>query len=438
MKKQILNKYLVYLIGGIIALFSIAKMLIVLQQYSEKQDHTPLAPICMLLFEIVAVYLIIRHNPKHLLETSLNKRVFLFWVLSGTIALVYGFLEESKSTILLYVSLWETGFFTTYYISRIYRNTLEHFSRIYILLAIPLILLFIYSNFQRGLLNLGMSKMGNNAIFYIVTLSPWVLISRDKYIRTGGILFIALLCLLSLKRSALIMATLTIAFFFYFEYFKKAKNIRSLLTTLAIAVAAITLLVVVNRDSSNMAMERMQNISEDSGSGRTDHWEMALFYFGIERNPISILTGHGYCAVEQALGKSAQSAHNDFIEVLYDYGVIGFLLYLSIHICLIRRMVFLIRRKSFLRTSYTASYIVFFMMTMVSHLVIYPSYFLFLATYWGATERIIYNEMRRERAKRKHQPLTGKSDSSIPTARNATCRRKNEGAASAADLLKTE
>lgn len=387
--------YWIYIICGLIALFGLSKMSLVLLQYDVYQTDTPLAPIFMALFEAAGLFVILCYNPKRLLKGFQNKIILLFWILTGAIAILYGSPNKSNLVILLYVSLWIIGYFAMYYLGHIYKNILSKCSYFYLILAIPITLLFLYSSLQRGMQDLRITRMGNNAIFFVLCIFPWILLNRKKTVRTIGTLILLLLCILSLKRSAIIMAILISATFFYFEYLKRIKSVHTLVSTMAIAFGMVLLLLVANQRLDNMAMERMQSMSEDSGSGRTDRWATSLFLFSIEKNPIKIIFGHGFCAVEQAIGEESASAHNDFLEVLYDYGIIGLLLYLTIHICLIRRMIFLIRSKAFLRTSYTASYIIFFVMTMVSHLVIYPSYFLFLSTYWGATEWILANRTKR-------------------------------------------
>ena len=133
---------------------------------------------------------------------------------------------------------------------------------------------------------------------------------------------------------------------------------------------------------SEYVFSRFSSISEDKGSGRDIVWRNVLDTYS--KSPVlEKIIGHGhYSAIIVNRGHNIDlSAHNDFLEVLFDYGIIGLILYLLLHIYLIKRLFFLKRNKSELFLPYLASYITMFIMSMVSHLILYPTYFTFLATF---------------------------------------------------------
>lgn len=101
------------------------------------------------------------------------------------------------------------------------------------------------------------------------------------------------------------------------------------------------------------------------------------------------LFGHGPRGVQQ-LGM-ATAAHNDFLEVLYDYGILGLIVYLSIHVHLIRRTIRLKKTNNPLFWSFFTMYIIFFVMSMVSILIPQQRYLIYMAVYWGCLEGYNYN-----------------------------------------------
>lgn len=118
------------------------------------------------------------------------------------------------------------------------------------------------------------------------------------------------------------------------------------------------------------------------------------FWILTQRVPFWKKYGHGHnSAIIVNRGHNIDlSAHNDFLEVLFVTELIGLILYLLLHIYLIKRLFFLKRNKSELFLPYLASYITMFIMSMVSHLILYPTYFTFLATFWGAVEGQLYKK----------------------------------------------
>ena len=140
-----------------------------------------------------------------------------------------------------------------------------------------------------------------------------------------------------------------------------------------------------NGINDGAAVERVENLEEDEGSGRLERYKDVLRLLRDEDNRGKIVLGHGYRTVEDSLGESS-SAHNDFLEVLYDYGIIGLLLFVLFHLALIKRVLYLRKIESEFMEGYAVSYAIFFIMSMVSHLIIYPTYFIFLTSYWGAIE----------------------------------------------------
>jgi O-antigen ligase len=92
--------------------------------------------------------------------------------------------------------------------------------------------------------------------------------------------------------------------------------------------------------------------------------------------------GLGYNAV--ALSSSAfSSAHNDFLEIIYDYGFIGLILYILFIIKIVKYNIILYKDSSIYAEGFSVSIILFLVISMFSHLILYQTYFFYLLIYWG-------------------------------------------------------
>ena len=125
-----------------------------------------------------------------------------------------------------------------------------------------------------------------------------------------------------------------------------------------------------------------------------DIWASVLKAFG-SLHWSEQLMGHGHYSV-RSLGV-ASAAHNDFLDVLYDYGIIGLILYVILHIYFLCKMYKLYTKKSDYFIPYTCMWLIFFVMSMVSILMVQQRYLIYMAVFWGAIEGDIYSrELYRE------------------------------------------
>ena len=170
-----------------------------------------------------------------------------------------------------------------------------------------------------------------NSIYYIIMFLPFVLDVKKSTLKAVLVLLITFCVLISLKRTAFFALVFSLSGYFIVEYSsrmkKKKKRLYLLLGSLLVAGLMMYLynylVEVLNLD----IMVRMNNLKSDWGSGRNiiyeDVWAAIKSTSFMER-----FFGYGYNGVFLTNAASS-SAHNDFLEVLYDYGLFGFALYIS-------------------------------------------------------------------------------------------------------------
>ena len=153
----------------------------------------------------------------------------------------------------------------------------------------------------------------------------------------------------------------------------------------------------INQMQEKTITERFNNIEDDAGSGRLRIYERVIDLQKKSSNHEWIF-GHGhYGVLKNSIPQ--MSAHNEFLEVLYDYGIIISILYLFLWIYVIKRLIRLKKEKSPFYYSYFSGFAIFFVMSMVSHLLLYATYFIFLTIYWGAIEGIKYKQIASKKIK---------------------------------------
>ena len=121
--------------------------------------------------------------------------------------------------------------------------------------------------------------------------------------------------------------------------------------------------------TDNNIIERIQNISDDGGSGRDIIW--ADTYKNIQNRDIGYkFVGNGYRSA-QKVSVLQLAAHNDFLEIWYDFGGIGLALYLVSFLSLCLYTFRLFKRKSQYAPHLGMIMTYYFIFSMTSIVVLY-------------------------------------------------------------------
>lgn len=317
--------------------------------------------------------------------------IWLFLVLS-----FYLLSLQFKFRVLIELSLWGTSYLASYYI--ILRKPNYFLKYKWFFLVAFIIGLYYFATgkvLQVGLNSIGMQQ-SSNAVFCLLTVFPFLLLFRSKPVYYSLLLVIVIAVVFSNKRSAFLILALALLPTLWASFSNiKSKTKRSfLIIALALALGAVFYYVSTVYLEGRI-FSRFENMSEDQGSGRMEIWTYVLNNL-FNSNPIEWLMGHGHQAVND-LG-DASASHNDFLEVAYDYGLIVFVVYLLIHIHIIKRTFYLYKTKNSLFGSYFFAFVVFFVMSWISILVSQPRYLIYFGIYWGGVEalldrRIDYNDL---------------------------------------------
>lgn len=325
-------------------------------------------------------------NYKQLQSVSFPVVVVFLWILWMLLTIAFFEAENFVSWLnggLLAVLFWPCVYLFYFANVKYYRQSIKDIVFYFFIISILCCILFflVFDNFNSGK-STGLKQL--NVVYFPLLTFPWVVLVRKTVWRYLAIGLIGLAVLFSLKRAAFFAYTLSLIIYIIVEYFliSKRYSFRNILVPCIIIFFSITGFFIIDNILDGAFSNRLVLMESDEGSGRTGIYEDVINV--LKDEPIEALViGNGHYSAEKIIGITA---HNDFLEVLFDYGIIGILLYLALHISLVMRVYSLIAKKSLYASAFSASYVLFFIMSMISHLIIYPSYFVFLAAFWGAVE----------------------------------------------------
>ena len=237
------------------------------------------------------------------------------------------------------------------------------------------------SNHNTDIYELLSVDSGSYTILYYL---PILLCLKNKFLRWGSVLLCFITVLLSFKRGGII-CLISGLYVYIMICVITGTNWIQRIKRLCVSIVPLALIVVglfyINEYYGDLIFNRFSQVQETGGSGRNvifvHVWEMISSSSWFE-----LLVGHGWNTVlrDNYMGFSA---HNDFLECIYDCGVITFIAYLALYINLVRLMLDLLKRNSIYAAPLAASIVMFLTNSLVSHILLYDWHFITFAMFWG-------------------------------------------------------
>mgnify|MGYP000257426514 FL=1 len=135
-------------------------------------------------------------------------------------------------------------------------------------------------------------------------------------------------------------------------------------------------------------LDRFSNISEDGGSGRDLIFESAWTMF-MQADINHQLLGSGprfFWANSQTI----TAAHDDFLEIIISCGIIGVLIFIVMHVLLIKMIVYLVKAKSDVAIPMGICYIMFLVWNLIACQFAYQSPAVPTFMFFSLVEHLIY------------------------------------------------
>lgn len=220
--------------------------------------------------------------------------------------------------------------------------------------------------------------------YYTLFFLPFALLSEKKVIKWGGTVLVLYTLLLSMKRTGFIAFVAGIVIYILVEYRSAPKGSKKRAFVLLgglLALTAMYFFIMENTRGTFSVIDRLLSTGQTSNEGREDVWPVVISMIRYS-DIIALIFGHGFDTVIEN-SPLALSAHCDFLEVIYDYGVSGLLLYLTFYKRLWNGFIKMYRQGSELAAPMSFTFVTAFVVSLFSHLIIFPTYFLGFCLFWG-------------------------------------------------------
>ena len=216
--------------------------------------------------------------------------------------------------------------------------------------------------------------------YYALFIFLPILFSKNRFIKYLSIAIVGAIIISSLKRGGLIAFILGLVAYLFVKNVLLEHKLNRLIWFITIIFFLFILLIYIDNAMGNIISTRLMNISEDGGSGRDGVW--ATTWEMICRSDAEQLVfGHGYSTVVTD-SPLRLSAHNDFLEILYDWGIAMFIPYVILHYLLIKQVFQLIKSRNTIAPIMSFVYVIFIILSLISIIILYP-FMALISLIWG-------------------------------------------------------
>lgn len=228
-------------------------------------------------------------------------------------------------------------------------------------------------DYERSKLNWGFA----NYSYFLLMLFPILPLSKNRWLKRGSVLIIIISVLMSKKRTgiiALLMCSVTAVLLALRD--RRLTRSQALITVIfsVILFCAFTYTNIADRLFENF-FYRFESGDVENLNGRIDIWIYGITKW-INGGPIVWLFGGN---IQYITGNGELvTMHNDFIEILVNYGFAGIILLIYVFVDIIKNI--LSAKKLILNAvfhSLTYAFVIMIIMMSTSHIIIYP-YMLFM------------------------------------------------------------
>lgn len=381
-------------------LVSIGLLLILIQEYfaiaGGLEYHKLMSGILIVLcFSII----LFRHEWQ---KGKTTKIVLCFLLYQLLCCLIHGRVYAPIYVDILETLCWPAVFLvTSYAFTRNFNGDNRKILLTIFVAALFLNIVIYVKDFEMRMYVLHDDDVRSNLIFFIVCLIPFTALIENNKKRYLIYLTIVAFSVLSLKRTAMLVSFAAICVELFLNLDFKKNRGRNIFFSVVFVLLGYIAISQIESLLGLSVLDRFQAIGEDGGSGRDEIYKEVWNH--IKQQPFEYLIfGRGHNGVRAdgfiSLSYSFEtlSAHTDFLEVIYDYGIIGTILYVSFIIQIMKIAMFWKSRNLVYYRAMIISIIVFILISATSHLILYATYFTYIVTFWAFmyTEKIKYKALK--------------------------------------------
>lgn len=230
----------------------------------------------------------------------------------------------------------------------------------------------------------GQGEIYQSDMYFLLCLLPMVFLYRRKSRLYIPLIIVSAVVILSAKRTAALgLAGAILAFFFVQSLLQR--NVKVFLKNFLRILFIVLVLTIVYQYLASQyditLLERLGNLEEDGGSGRDDIYRN--LWTAIKEAPIiRWFIGYGDKAVLRVYGRTS-AAHNDFLEIMYDYGIFPLLAIIVFYFSMIKECLKMVVARFWGAPAFAAGLVISLFMSMFSNYMITFTHITGMAAFWG-------------------------------------------------------
>lgn len=240
--------------------------------------------------------------------------------------IIKGNFEYENATILRTILLNLLPFYAFYYFAQKGILKRQHLIAVLLVLIPICILKFIESNIRLQDLR-NREDVVDNTIYLFLGLIPFVFLFKRKIYAIIVLLIFWFFIVQSAKRAAVVCGAAGILLFFYYQL--KTLNKRYLIRNYVVGIGLILGISYWGYKyftENEFLLTRMKQMSEGDSSGR-DQLGKTVFFSWYESDDLMVYLFVGFNTSSEV---TTHVSHNDWLEMLAGFGLLGFFIYFSI------------------------------------------------------------------------------------------------------------
>ena len=251
-----------------------------------------------------------------------------------------------------------------------YNIAFQYENRKYIFVVIMLtILACLYSYFSIYSTYNILGERGHFGVaYYALYLLPIMLACDKRWLRVISILIVSVIIISSIKRGGLIALVLGLFAYLIVSKVITKKGLKTAVILFITLVALVILFYVLINYLGDNIIERLSDRDDETGSGRLDIWNSLIQRLSIQDFEFWIF-GNGHLSTTKYSWENL-TAHNDFLEIIYNYGIINLVFYVFFFVSTILYTIRAIRQKNKYAPALAAILTIFAVLSVVSIIIL--------------------------------------------------------------------
>lgn len=204
----------------------------------------------------------------------------------------------------------------------------------------------------------------NNVGYEFLAIIPLLAFFSDKkVIQYAGLAYVMVFLLLAMKRGAILIGAICLVYFMWSSIRGTKGNRKLFVVVLSVAVVVVGYYALMNLlENSDFFLYRWEVTQEGGTSGRDEIYSLFFNHFINESNPFVFLFGNGAWGTLKLL---QQVAHNDWLELAINQGLLGVVVYL-VYLTKFYKVIRTARFSNEIHLAITLLFIIFLLRTFFS------------------------------------------------------------------------